>query len=329
MERLTLSADPAQTLIPEISRSIQESVAQVVVGQERAVENLIIGLWTQGHVLLEGLPGLAKTTLVRSLASTLGLQYKRIQFTPDLMPADIIGLELLEEVDGQKKMRFEEGPLFTQVLLADEINRTPPKTQAALLQAMQEGRVAVAGQDRELPEPFLVFATQNPIENEGTYPLPEAQLDRFSLKVVMEYPTLEDELKIAILQTEPKMVAPLSEIANIDWKACREYLNAMPLTQTLIEKAVQLVRCSRPDSPEADELVRENVRWGAGPRASQYLLQVAKARAAMYGKGTPDLDDLRLAALPVLRHRILPTFSAEARHLHSEAIIEHLLKKVI
>ena len=324
-----MQIDQAQTLIPEVSRSIRQSVARVVVGQDRAVENLIIGLWTQGHVLLEGLPGLAKTTLVRSLASALGLQYKRIQFTPDLMPADIIGLELLEDLNGQKKMRFEEGPIFTQVLLADEINRTPPKTQAALLQAMQEGRVAVAGQDRMLPEPFLVFATQNPIENEGTYPLPEAQLDRFSLKVVMEYPTLEDELKIAILQTEPKTVEPLPQIADIDWKVCREYLDAMPLTQTLIEKAVQLVRCSRPDSPDADELVKENVRWGAGPRASQYLLQVAKARAAMEGKGTPDLNDLRLAALPVLRHRILPTFSAEARHMHSEAIIEHLLKKVI
>lgn len=303
-------------------------MSQVVVGQERAVEELIVGLWTQGHVLLEGLPGLAKTTLVRSMSAALGLDYHRIQFTPDLMPADIIGMELLEEVDGHKQMRFEKGPLFAQVILADEINRTPPKTQSALLQAMQEQKVSVAGKDWALPDPFLVFATQNPIENEGTYPLPEAQLDRFSLKVVMDYPSLEEELKIATLSSEAQ-ITPISSVEAIDWKACRAYLDAMPITQTVIEKAVALVRASRPQEPSADEMVRENVRWGAGPRASQTLLQVAKARAAMRGEATPDLDDLQKAALPVLRHRILPTFSAESKHIYSEEIIEHLLKKII
>jgi MoxR-like ATPase len=316
----------AEKIIPEFSVAIKEAVSSVVVGQKTAIDDLIVGLWTRGHVLLEGLPGLAKTTLVRAMSSALGLEYRRIQFTPDLMPADILGLEILDELDGSKKMRFEKGPIFTQVLLADEINRTPPKTQAALLQAMQEGQVSVAGQDMALPEPFLVFATQNPIENEGTYPLPEAQLDRFSLKVVMDYPNLQDEMNIAILNVDPVVVEPVKGLEDLDWATCRQHLEQMPITQTVIERAVKLVRASRPDSPEADTMVKENVRWGAGPRASQYVLQVAKAKAAMAGKGTPDLDDLRAAALPVLRHRILPTFSAEARQLHSEEIIEHLLK---
>jgi MoxR-like ATPase len=321
------NTDP-RILIQDVSRSIGEAVSTVVVGQREAVEDLILGLWTGSHVLLEGLPGLAKTTLVRTLASALGLSYRRIQFTPDLMPADIIGMEVLEEQMGQRVMRFVEGPLFAQILLADEINRTPPKTQSALLQAMQEGQVSVAGKTVSLPKPFIVFATQNPIENEGTYPLPEAQLDRFSLKVVMGYPSLEEEYKISVAPRQMKNVPAIEGISEIDWEACAHYLEDMPVTQSMIEMAVKIVRMSRPESEEADEMVKQNVRWGAGPRASQYLLQVAKARAAMAGKSTPDAEDLAKSALPVLRHRILPTFSADARHIKSEDIIVHLLQQV-
>ena len=321
------NSDP-RILIQNVSAALEASVANVVIGQKDAVQDLMIGLWTGSHVLLEGLPGLAKTTLVRSLASALGLSYRRIQFTPDLMPADILGMEVLEEQHGQRSMRFVEGPIFTQILLADEINRTPPKTQSALLQAMQEAQVSIAGRTVALPKPFIVFATQNPIENEGTYPLPEAQLDRFSLKVVMDYPSHDEELKIALSPRQMKSISAIDGIAQIDWEACSRYLDEMPVTQSIIEMAVKMVRMSRPDSAEADDMVRINVRWGAGPRASQYLIQVAKARAAMLGKATPDVQDLAKAALPVLRHRILPTFSADARHVKSEDIIQHLLGRV-
>lgn len=311
---------PEQIL--QVSAQIKSSIAKVVVGQQGAVEDLIVAMWTGGHVLIEGLPGLAKTTLVQTMAQVTGLDFQRVQFTPDLMPADILGMEILDD-ENSARLRFVKGPVFAQILLADEINRTPPKTQAALLQAMQEGVVSIGGVSYDLPYPFVVFATQNPIENEGTYPLPEAQLDRFSLKVVMDYPSYEEELIVATMGDNKPTLAPIE--SPVDWRACSDYIDEMPVTQSVIEMAVRLVRCSRPECSDADDMVRENVRWGAGPRASQALIRVAKVKAAIDGRSTPTPDDIRSAALPVLRHRMMPTFAAEAKHISSEAIIHHIL----
>jgi MoxR-like ATPase len=241
------------------------------------------------------------------------------------MPADILGMEVLDEQAGGH-LRFVKGPIFTQMLLADEINRTPPKTQAALLQAMQERSISIGGAEYNLPYPFVVFATQNPIENEGTYPLPEAQLDRFSLKVVMQYPSYEEELKIAVMNA-PELKSE-NEPLDVDWQACSRYIDDMPVTDTVVEMAVKMVRGSRPEAEDADPMIQENVRWGAGPRASQALIRVAKVKAAMQGRATPTPEDMRSAALPVLRHRMMPTFSAEAKHITSEEIIAHLIKVV-
>lgn len=314
--------------IQTMSQSIRDSVARVVVGQEKALEGLTLGLITGSHVLIEGLPGLAKTTLVNALATSLGLEFKRVQFTPDLMPADLVGVEVLEEQHGQRSFRFEEGPLFTQILLADEINRTPPKTQSALLQAMQEKFVSVGGRSHALPEPFVVFATQNPIENEGTYPLPEAQLDRFAMKVIMDYPTLEEEKRIAVLPGHWDPESLKGDLPSIDWKALRSGLESLAVPQTVIDAAVAIVRGSRPGTDHSDTMIQDNVRWGAGPRASQSLVQMSRARAGLAGRAACDLDDLRAVAPLVLRHRILPSFGAEARHITSDAIIGHLLQKV-
>jgi len=312
-------------------QDIREKMSQVIVGQKESVDEIVLGLITGGHVLIEGVPGLAKTMMVSSLSEVLQLDYRRVQFTPDLMPADILGSEILEEdkATGQRSLRFEKGPIFTQILLADEINRTPPKTQAALLQAMQEKHVSVAGQGFKLPEPFIVFATQNPIENEGTYPLPEAQLDRFMLKVVVQYPTLEEERKIAPLSPRERTSKPESISGEIAWGDCYRLIEQMPLSETVVDAAVNLVRASRPDYAEADDVIKENIRWGAGPRASQYLLQAMRGIAAMNGEMTPNIDHLKAVAKPILRHRIIPSFSAEARHFHSEDAIEHLIKKIL
>lgn len=315
----------------ETIKDIREKMSQVIVGQTESVEEIILGLITGGHVLIEGVPGLAKTTMVSTLSEVLGLQYQRVQFTPDLMPSDILGAEIMEEdkATGQRSLRFEKGPIFTQILLADEINRTPPKTQAALLQAMQEKFVSVAGQGFALPEPFIVFATQNPIENEGTYPLPEAQLDRFMLKVVVQYPSLDEERRIAPLSPRQRLQKPDQVNHQISWSDCYRLIEQMPLSETVIDAAVNLVRASRPDFAEADDVIKENIRWGAGPRASQYLLQAIRGVAAMHGDTTPNLDHLKAVAKPILRHRIIPSFSAEARHFHSEDAIDHLIKKIL
>lgn len=327
----TLSEVEQLKLFQTTIHDIRAKMAQVIVGQSECVEEIILGLITGGHVLIEGVPGLAKTTMVSTLAEVLQLQYQRIQFTPDLMPADILGSEILEEnkATGQRSLRFEKGPIFTQILLADEINRTPPKTQAALLQAMQEKFVSVAGQGFKLPEPFIVFATQNPIENEGTYPLPEAQLDRFMLKVVVQYPNLEEERRIAPISPRERLKKPDPVTHQMNWGDCYRLIEQMPLSETVVHAAVNLVRASRPEVAEADQVIKENIRWGAGPRASQYLLQAIRGLAAMRGESTPTIEHLKAVAKPILRHRIIPSFSAEARHFYSEDAIDHLVKKYL
>jgi len=314
--------------ITALHTQIQDGISEVIVGQEEAIEQLSIALLTGGHVLVEGLPGLAKTTLIHAISSSLGLDFNRVQFTPDLMPTDLLGIEVLGDQKDGSSLHFEKGPIFTQILHADEINRTPPKTQAALLQAMQEKRVSISGKDYTLPEPFFVFATQNPIENEGTYPLPEAQLDRFTFKITLSYPSAEEEARIATLPSTFREDRIKSLEVIPDWKAWSDELEGMPVTQTVIDAAVKLVRRSRPDDEQADQMIRENVRWGAGPRATQFLLRSAKARAALQGRPTPELEDLKKMAHPILRHRILPSFSAEAKHIDSDSIIDHLIENL-
>lgn len=332
MENETMNS-AAQVLeeIQSNSEIIRQNLSNTIVGQKRVVEQVILSLVTGGHVLIEGVPGLAKTTLIASIAQSSGLGHGRIQFTPDLLPSDIIGSEILQEdhANGSKSLKYEKGPVFTQVLLADEINRTPPKTQSALLQAMQERKVSVGGQTYDLPFPFLVYATQNPIENEGTYPLPEAQLDRFMLKLVVEYPELEDERKIAVMS--PRELPHSAEVKplEINWQTWYQFLDAMPVAETIIDAAVNIVRASRPRTREEDEYIHQNVRWGAGPRASQFLLLAAKGLAAISGQATPNIQHLKDVAIPVLRHRIIPSFSAEAAHISSEQIITYLLDKYL
>ncbi|MBF0196066.1 MAG: AAA family ATPase [Planctomycetes bacterium] len=318
-------------MIRESIEKVKKDLSRVVMGQESVVQEILISLITGGHVLVEGVPGLAKTTLVSALSSCLGLQFGRIQFTPDLMPADILGAEFLEEdkVTGNRHLRFEKGPVFAQMLLADEINRTPPKTQAALLQAMQERSVTIGGTNYDLPFPFMVFATQNPIENEGTYPLPEAQLDRFMFKIRIDYPELTDERAIAVMSPRTLPELKIDSTPDIHWQEWYKLLDAMPLADTIIDAAVKLVRATRPEGAEADDYIKENVRWGAGPRASQYLLLAAKGAAAIEGCATPSMEHLRSITPSVLRHRIIPSFSAEAHHLNSESIIADLIKKYL
>ena len=328
---VAVSMEPEIESLQDVQRTcsgIRQTLARVIVGQDDVIHELIVALVTGGHVLLEGVPGLAKTTLISTLASAAGLKHNRIQFTPDLMPGDILGSEILDENPHtrERSFRYVRGPIFTQVLLADEINRTPPKTQAALLQAMQERQVSYAGTTHTLPSPFLVFATQNPIENEGTYPLPEAQLDRFMLKVKVGYPDAEDEKRIALINPHAPHQDVSSSAPAIDWPRWRQLLGCMPATNSLIDAAVALVRATRPESSR-DEFIVKNVRWGAGPRASQFLILASKGLAASEGRATPDLNHLRRIAHPVLRHRIIPSFSAQAERTDTEAIIRHLMAR--
>ncbi len=328
-----VASAPAEVLrsIAETTGRVRAALGKVIVGQQAVVDDLLVSLLTGGHVLLEGVPGLAKTTLVSVLASAAGLEHARIQFTPDLLPGDILGSEVLEEnrETGERQFRYVQGPVFTQVLLADEINRTPPKTQAALLQAMQEKKVSYMGKTYPLPFPFAVYATQNPIENEGTYPLPEAQLDRFMLKVVVDYPSEAEERSIALINPRSLAEGVGNVVGEIPWRAWYDFLDSMPLAASLVELSVRLVRASRPEQSGADDFVRKNVRWGAGPRASQHLLQACRGRAALEGLAAPTLDHLKKAAYGVLRHRIIPSFSAEAGRIRPEAIIAHLIEKTL
>jgi MoxR-like ATPase len=306
---------------------VRAQIARVIVGQEHIVEQLLIALFARGHCLIIGVPGLAKTLLIRTLARTLALSFSRIQFTPDLMPSDITGTEVLEEniATGEKRFRFVRGPIFANIVLADEINRTPPKTQAALLEAMQEHSVTAAGVTYRLEEPFFVLATQNPIEQEGTYPLPEAQLDRFMFNLWIDYPSFEEEVEIVRRTTvdEEPVVEPVLTAADI--LEYQHLIRRIPVADHVIEYAVRLVRATRPQNGVLP-LVREYLRYGAGPRASQYLILGAKARAALYGRYTPSVEDVRAVALPVLRHRVVLNFAAEADNVTPVTVVERLLE---
>ncbi len=320
------------TLLQHLQRSvalIEEELARRVIGQRPVIQQVLAAILTRGHCLLVGVPGLAKTLLVSTLAEITSLSFKRIQFTPDLMPSDITGAMVIDELpDGKRAFRFVPGPVFANLVLADEINRTPPKTQAALLQAMQERQVSIGAQTHDLPKPFFVVATQNPIEQEGTYPLPEAQLDRFMFNVWVDYPSLAEEQRIlaATTQAEP---APLRTVLSD-----RQLLNmqrvvaAVPATDYAVDYAARLVRASRPVDPSSPAFVRKYLDWGAGPRAGQCLIWAAKAFAAMDGRYSLSLDDLRHAAIPVLRHRLACNFAAQAEGMDSVAIIRKLIEAV-
>ena len=303
--------------------ALRNEMGKVIVGQHEAVDSLLLALFTGGHCLLLGVPGLAKTLMVNTLARTLGLSFSRIQFTPDLMPSDITGSEIL---DRDRNFKFIQGPIFASVVLADEINRTPPKTQAALLEAMQERKVTVSGTSYSLPSPFLVLATQNPIEQEGTYPLPEAQLDRFMFNVRLDYPSFDEEVQI-VKQTTVSQSAEVSEVLNAEQiMAFQQAIRHMPVPDNVVEYAVRLVTSTRPDAQTVGQTVGRYISWGAGPRASQYLIMGARAHAALQGKYSPDCDDVRAVAYNVLRHRIVRNYFAEAENITTDQIINELLK---
>jgi MoxR-like ATPase len=324
--------DPTVILdqLPPKVRRLQAEVARVVVGQEHTVEATVCALLARGHCLLVGVPGLAKTLLVNAVARSLALSFSRIQFTPDLMPSDITGTEILEEdvATGHRRFVFTRGPVFTQVLLADEINRTPPKTQAALLEAMQEKTVTIAGKMYRLEEPFMVLATQNPIEQEGTYPLPEAQLDRFIFELLIDYPTIENERQLV----EQHSYTPLANMAPVmSREEVLQFRNAVaqiPAAPNVIDYAVRLVRATRPNDSHAPEYVNRWVRWGASPRASQYLILAGRARAACQGRFHVACDDVAALAPLVLRHRIIRSFQADAEGKSTDDIVTALLKDV-
>ncbi len=307
--------------------AIVGEIRKRIFGQEELIEHLLVAMFARGHCLLMGVPGLAKTSLISTVAQVLNLDFNRIQFTPDLMPADITGTDILEEDgSGKRVFKFIRGPVFTNLLLADEINRTPPKTQAALLQAMQEYKVSAGGRTYDLTKPFLVFATQNPIEQEGTYPLPEAQLDRFMFHLKVDYPSAEEELLIVENTTsgvtsEVKSVLDAETILRL-----QEIVNRVPVSKEVLEAAVTLVRKTRPEDASAPDFVREFVSFGAGPRASQYLVLAGKARALLGGRLTVSREDIYALAHPILRHRILTNFQAEAQRVDSDQIIDRLLK---
>ena len=308
-------------------RDLRAQVGQRIVGQHEVVDGVLTALLGGGHALLVGVPGLAKTLLIQTLSEALDLSFSRVQFTPDLMPGDITGTEIVEEdpATGKRLFRFVQGPVFAHVVLADEINRTPPKTQAALLQAMQEHQVTAAGKTYRLPDPFFVLATQNPIEQEGTYPLPEAQLDRFMLELRVSYPTREDEEKIVEQTTGAAHVHIRPVLDARTLHGLQDLVRRIPVSKGLIKSAVRLARMTRPADGDAPPLVRQYVEWGAGPRASQYLVLGAKARAALDGRPMADLDDVRSVALSVLRHRVVSNFAAEAADRTSEDLITELL----
>ncbi len=329
-----MSTQPtAPDALTELSRGrdvILEQLDKIIIGQKTVLNQMLIALFARGHCLIIGVPGLAKTLMVRSLAGTLQLDFKRIQFTPDLMPSDIIGTDILEEnrETGSRQFRFHKGPLFTSMLLADEINRTPPKTQAALLEAMQEHRVTASGQTYPLPEPFMVLATQNPIEQEGTYPLPEAQLDRFMFCVHINYPDAADEQRI-LLETTRGMVATVQAVLNAEAiLRFQKLVRDVPVSPHVALYATQLIRATRPGSAEAPEFIGRWVRWGAGPRAGQYLLLAAKAHVLLTGRPSVSCADIREYALPVLRHRIFTNFAAASEGVTTDDIIQRILAEI-
>ncbi len=309
---------------------IRREISKVIIGQQKVIEQLLIALLSSGHCLLVGVPGLAKTLLISTVASVLNLRFNRIQFTPDLMPSDITGTELIEEdhATGKRGFRFVKGPVFANIILADEINRTPPKTQAALLQAMQEHEVTAAGETYKLDEPFFVLATQNPIEQEGTYPLPEAQLDRFMFDVHVDYPAEKEEREIVRTTTAVQTYELQRVLSAADIIQFQQLVRRVPVSDHLVEYAVRLVRATRPVEKDAAEFIKNWVNWGAGPRASQYLILAAKTRAILDGRPTPGPEDIRFAAYPVMRHRVVTSFNAEADGVDTMEIIRRILDAV-
>ncbi len=312
----------AADALKEQAAAIRQAIGKVIVGQNDVVEKLIISILCNGHTLLVGVPGLAKTLLVKTIADVLDLSFKRIQFTPDLMPSDIIGAEILNE---QRHFQFIKGPLFANIILADEINRTPPKTQAALLEAMQERNVTAAGTLYKLPAPFFVLATQNPIEQEGTYPLPEAQLDRFMFQVTLDYPSFAEEVTI-VRNTTGVQISDLAKvIAGEDILYFQDLVRRVPVPDNVLEYAVGLVQKTRPGTGNSTNATTQYIAYGAGPRASQYLILGAKCNALLNGKYSPDIEDVRAMAMPVLRHRVLRNYKAEAEGITQDSLIKQLL----
>jgi MoxR-like ATPase len=301
---------------------LRNEISKVIVGQDEVVKNVLISIFSRGHCLLVGVPGLAKTLLVNTIAQVLGLKYSRIQFTPDLMPSDIIGTEILDET---RNFRFIKGPLFANIILADEINRTPPKTQSALLEAMQERSVTAAGTTYRLDEPFFVLATQNPIEQEGTYPLPEAQLDRFMFNVLLDYPSFEEELMVVRNTTSDRKVDLKVILSAEEILFFQELIRKVPVTDNVMEYAVNLASRTRPNTSRAHKLANDYISWGAGPRASQYLIIGAKAHAAIHGKYAPDIEDVNAIVYSILRHRIVRNYKAEAEGVSVESIVDKLV----
>ena len=299
-----------------------KEIGKVVFGQKEIIEQVLTVMFAGGHCLLVGVPGLAKTLLVNTISKALDLKYKRIQFTPDLMPSDITGSEILDE---NKQFKFVKGPVFANIILADEINRTPPKTQSALLEAMQEHTVTVSGNNYKLEEPFFVLATQNPVEQEGTYPLPEAQLDRFMVNVILDYPDLEDEITIVKNTTNDKVNEANKVLSANEIIYFRDLIKRAPVTDNVIRYAVSLAAKTRPKTKNSDPLADKYLNWGAGPRASQYLITGAKTYALLHGKFSPDIDDVKAVALPVLRHRIIRNYQAEAEGLTEDELIRKMM----
>jgi len=308
-------------------QSLTQEIGQVIIGQQEVIEQLLMALFSKGHCLLIGVPGLAKTLLISTLASILDLKFNRIQFTPDLMPSDIIGTDIIQEdrTTSERNFRFLPGPVFANVVLADEINRTPPKTQAALLQAMQEYKVSVGGKTYNLDLPFFVLATQNPIEFEGTYPLPEAQLDRFMFNIQVDYPKQEEEIEIVLSTTSARSPVLNPVMSGADVLKIQEIIRKVPAAEHVVKYAVELVRSTRPNEGSCPDSIKKLISWGAGPRASQYLVLGAKSRAVIHGRYHISCEDIRAVAKPVLRHRVLTSFTAEADGISSLNIIDELL----
>ncbi|MBP7830291.1 MAG: MoxR family ATPase [Kiritimatiellae bacterium] len=316
--------------VQEAVASLREGVARVIVGQQAIVEQMLVALLCRGHCLIVGVPGLAKTLLVSTLGQLLGLKFHRIQFTPDLMPMDIIGSEILQEEAGaaRRKFEFTAGPIFANLILADEINRTPPKTQAALLEAMQEKQVTVAGRTMPLAEPFIVYATQNPIEHEGTYPLPEAQLDRFFFNLLIDYPTPEEERQIILRTTGRERPAVQSLLGAEKVIELQDAVLDVPVPDNVLDYILKLVTATRPAREPADPFIRQYVEWGAGPRASQNLTLASKALALLRGQPAASVEEVRQVAKPVLRHRVIPNYNATGEGISVEQIVDHLLETV-
>ena len=324
MDAVTVGAER----VAEGRERILAELRQVIVGQDEVIEQVLIALFTGGHCLITGVPGLAKTLLIKTVADILDLEFKRIQFTPDLMPSDITGTEILDEGQGGRQLRFVKGPIFGQIILADEINRTPPKTQAALLEAMQEYHVTAAGRTYALEQPFFVLATQNPIELEGTYPLPEAQLDRFMFNIVIGYLKEDDEVRVVTETTGSNRPAPTRVLSGVDILEFQEIARQVVIAEDVARYAVRLVDASRPGRDHAPDFVEKWVKWGAGLRGSQALVRGAKARALMNGRYHVSVKDIQALSKPILRHRIITNFYAESERVNSDGIIERLLETV-